>query len=193
MIDDPDQIARLTYLVLLGAVIGGFFLWNRRQSLNATLLQAATWLVVFLFVMAGYGLWQGTKDRMAFTADAGGEATVLRRAEDGHFYVEIEVNGTPVEFVVDTGATLVVLSREDARAIGLDPEGLRYFGRATTANGEVRTAPIRLEIMQLGPARELDVRAAVNEGALDTSLLGNSYLDRFRRIEIEGDRMRLVR
>ena len=98
-----------------------------------------------------------------------------------------------VNFVVDTGATDVVLSEVDARRVGLDPEGLIYSGRASTANGIVRTARVRLEDVSVGGFDEGSLRASVNEGALETSLLGMSYLQRFERIEIRGDRLILER
>ncbi|MSU89873.1 TIGR02281 family clan AA aspartic protease [Rhodobacteraceae bacterium 2CG4] len=113
----------------------------------------------------------------------------LRRAFDGHFYSEVEVNGAPVRFVVDTGATVVILSREDARRIGLDPDALDYTGRARTANGEVRMAPVTLDEMTLAGVTMRNVRAAVNGGALDTSLLGMSFLRLFEGVEMRDNRM----
>jgi aspartyl protease family protein len=105
----------------------------------------------------------------------------------------LEVNGTPVEFVVDTGATGVVLSQRDADRVGLDAANLVYLGRAMTANGEVRTAPVRLDSMALGGIVDRNIPAWVNEGALDTSLLGMTYLQRWTRIEIAQDELILTR
>lgn len=113
----------------------------------------------------------------------------LRRSFDGHFYSDVEVDGTPVRFVVDTGATIVILTRDDARKIGLDPDALDYSGRARTANGEVRMAPVTLEQMTLSGVTMTNVRAAVNGGRLDTSLLGMSFLRRFDGVEMRDNRM----
>jgi len=113
----------------------------------------------------------------------------LRRSFDGHFYSDVEVDGTPVRFVVDTGATIVILTRDDARKIGLDPDALEYSGRARTANGEVRMAPVTLEQMTLSGVTMTNVRAAVNGGRLDTSLLGMSFLRRFDGVEMRDNRM----
>ncbi len=113
----------------------------------------------------------------------------LRRSFDGHFYSDVEVEGTPVRFVVDTGATVVILTRDDARKIGLDPDALDYSGRARTANGEVRMAPVTLKEMTLSGVTMNNVRAAVNGGRLDTSLLGMSFLRRFDGVEMRDNRM----
>jgi aspartyl protease family protein len=121
-----------------------------------------------------------------------GDEIVLRRARDGHFHAEVGVNGHPVRFIVDTGATEIVLSRDDAAAAGIDTGALLYIGRARTANGIVRTAPVRLESLALGGRVDTGIRATVSEGDMGVSLLGMTYLERFSRIEIAGGEMRLI-
>jgi len=96
-----------------------------------------------------------------------------------------------VKFIVDTGATSIVINQADARRIGLKPDQLVYLGRARTANGEVRTAQAQVARMQMGARVDRDVQVSVNGGALDTSLLGMAYLNRFSRLEIERNKMRL--
>ena len=76
-------------------------------------------------------------------------------------------------------------------AAGLDPGALNYFGRAFTANGEVRTAPVRLDSVAIGPHEDRDVTAVVNGGQMEQSLLGMGYLQRWGRIEIEGGELTL--
>jgi aspartyl protease family protein len=95
--------------------------------------------------------------------------------------------------VVDTGATDIVLTKEDAARAGLDPDSLRYLGRAGTANGEVRTAYVRLNDVRLGDITDRDVAAVVNGGQMDQSLLGMGYLQRWGRIEIAGGELILTR
>ena len=96
-------------------------------------------------------------------------------------------------FGVDTGATQIVLSKEDARSAGLDVDDLVYLGRAYTANGEVRTAPVRLDRFTIGPIEDTNVRAVVNDGAMEGSLLGMDYLQRFSSVEIGGGKLVLTR
>jgi aspartyl protease family protein len=87
----------------------------------------------------------------------------------------------------------MVLTQADAKRAGLDPETLAYLGRANTANGEVRTAFVRLEQVQLGEIVDRDVAAVVNEGQMEQSLLGMGYLQRWGRIEIAGGELILTR
>lgn len=117
----------------------------------------------------------------------------MPRSPDGHYHLTLDVNGTPLRFIVDTGATDIVLSREDALRVGIDPTTLRFFGRAVTANGTVQTARVTLESVTLGPHTDHNVPARVNGGSMTGSLLGMGYLERFQRVEISRDRLTLMR
>ena len=148
-----DNIARLIYLVLLGSVLVGWFLLQNRNSLNKVLQQAAVWGLIFVGAIAVAGLWNDirrtvTPSIASFTED--GQISVPR-AGDGHYYLTLEINGAQIDFVVDTGATNIVLTQADAKRAGLVLSDLAYFDRAMTANGEVRTAPVWLESVKLGP------------------------------------------
>lgn len=190
-----DDIARLLYLVLLGSAVGGYFLVANRNRLGQVAQQAAVWGLIFLGVIAAVGLWSDIRTQVTPRQAVFGEERRVEvpRAPDGHYYLTIAINGTPVRFVVDTGATDVVLTRKDARRVGLDPSELAFFNEAHTANGAVRTAPVRLDDMALGPIHDNDVRAFVNAGEMRESLLGMSYLNRFSRIEVSGNTMILTR
>ncbi|MEM1235641.1 MAG: TIGR02281 family clan AA aspartic protease, partial [Pseudomonadota bacterium] len=120
------------------------------------------------------------------------EISVPRRP-DGHFYLTLDVNDVPVEFVVDTGATDVVLSDADARRVGIDLENLAFFGQAMTANGPVDIARVTLDSVELGEFRDEQVRASVNSGEMNLSLLGMSYLNRFETLQIQDGRLTLIR
>ncbi len=189
------DIGRLTYLVLLGIVLLAYLLIANRSQLGTMLRGAVLWGLIFLGVTVGAMLWQDIRDDVAPTrAVSFGDGRVeVPRDPSGHFFATLQVQGVPVRFIVDTGATDVVLSRADAQRLGLDPDQLVYTGRARTANGVVRTARITLEEVTFGDFTDHDLRAWVNEGELDFSLLGMSYLERFERVEIARDRMTLTR
>ena len=114
------------------------------------------------------------------------------RAEDGHYYLTLSIDGTAVEFLADTGASTVVLSDSDARRLGIDPDSLAYLGEADTANGVVQTAEVSLKDVKLGQFQDAKIRASVTKGAMEGSLLGMSYLGLYR-IEIDQDKMILSR
>ncbi len=107
----------------------------------------------------------------------------LSKASDGHYWAQGQVNGTDVRFLVDTGASNVALTIEDARRLGFDPQSLVYDVPVHTANGETRAAKVRLASLSVGDARVQDVEAMVVQQGLTTSLLGMSYLGRLSRIE----------
>lgn len=115
--------------------------------------------------------------------------TVIARSPDSHFYVDAEVNGAPVRFLVDSGASAVVLTPDDASRAGITALPADYTAEAQTANGTVRLKPVTLDRVAVGGIEAAGVAAAVSEGGLPVSLLGQSYLARLSKVEIEGDRM----
>ncbi|HYG47848.1 MAG TPA: TIGR02281 family clan AA aspartic protease [Allosphingosinicella sp.] len=123
---------------------------------------------------------------------AAGEAkeTLLKRRSDGHFYVDAEVNGELVNFVIDTGATDVVLPVGTARrlAIPFSEDEFVVIGRG--ASGPVRGKVIRLDKVSVDGKEVRNVDAAIAEG-LDQPLLGQAYLPRISSVEMSKDQMRL--
>jgi len=191
---NTDQIMQLTYLVLLGAAIGGSAIVAGRKNMGKMAQQAAIWALIFVGVIGAYGLWDDiSNDVNPRQAIVSADMVEVPRSTDGHYYLRLDINDTFVDFVVDTGASQVVLSQADAARIGIDPDNLRYSGSAFTANGVVRTAPVELGAVSLGQITDRNVPAVVNEGAMDTSLLGMTYLGRYSRIEIADDTLVLTR
>jgi len=192
---DGDNLARLIYLVLLGSVIAGYFFAQNRKNLGKTAQQAAVWGLIFVGAVAVIGLWGDIRNSvMPSQSYIEGQATVIvPRSNDGHYYVTLDIDDTPVRFVIDTGASDVVLTQDDARKIGIDVDNLFFGGIANTANGEVRTARVKLHNVRLGEITDLVVPASVNAGEMDTSLLGMSYLQRYNKIELGGGKMVLRR
>ncbi len=190
---DSADLPRLIYLVLLGTAVAGWFIAENRGNLGKTARMAVAWGLIFIGVIAAYGLWEDIRGEIMprqsiLTED---RAIEVPRAGDGHFNLVMHLNGEPIDFVVDTGATEMVLSLDDARRAGIDPDSLTFFGTASTANGEVKTAFTTIDEVAIGPVTFNRVRVAVNAGEMRGSLLGMSFLNRFDRIEIAGSRLRL--
>jgi clan AA aspartic protease (TIGR02281 family) len=114
---------------------------------------------------------------------------VIQAGAGGHFVVEAVVNGAPVTFLVDTGASSVVLTMEDAERVGFRPESLRFTERFASANGEVRAAPVVLRELRVGQFSVFDMPASVNEAPLRVSLLGMSFLRRLHGYGVEDGRL----
>lgn len=189
-----DQIAQLAYLGLLGAAIAGMFFASNSQTLGTTMKQIAAWVMIFVGAVAVVGLWQDIRGTVTPQQSVLSENRVaVPQSFDGHYYLTLELEGVPVEFVVDTGASEMVLSREDAERIGLNLDELAFIGSAQTANGTVRTAAVWLDDVRLGPLVDRNVRAVVNDGDLFSSLLGMGYLERFDSIEIKNRELILSR
>lgn len=189
-----DERAYFFYLLILLLFIGGGFLFGYRQKLSTTLQQAAIWVLIFMGVVIAYGFSDTLKRQvMPSRATQSADGYEVQRARDGHFYLTLQVNGKNIPFVVDTGATSIVLSQGDAEKVGIDLAALTYLGRAKTANGVVKTASTILDRIALGDTVDYDVRASVNGGEMDGSLLGLAYLNRFSEISMRGDRLILRR
>ena len=192
-----DEISRIMYLTILGGALLAYVLLANRTNIGQAVRHFLLWGLIILGVAAGYGLWEDTFATRTQAVVTGDGQVSIPRARDGHYYLTLEVNGVPVRFVVDTGATDLVLSQRDAAATGLDPDSLAYLGQARTANGVVAIARVTLDevVLSEGDLRIADRRvpAFVNQGELDTSLLGMGYLERFARIEIASGRLILTR
>ena len=191
---DGDQIARLLYLLLLGGAVAGALLIGGRERLGRSARHAATWALIFVGAIAAVGLWEDVRDDLApRQAFLEGDRIEVPRGPGGGYELAVEVNGVPVRFVVDTGASDLVLSHDDAERAGVDLDGLIYTRLGQTANGTVQVADVRLDEVRLGEVVDRDVRASVTDGDLDRSLLGMRYLERFERVSIEGGRLILER
>lgn len=117
-----------------------------------------------------------------------GNGVALDRSGDGHFYADVEINGTLVHMLVDTGASIVALSRDDARSAGIATSIGMNDVVGEGADGAVHGEAVKIERMRLGGTSVEGVNAVVlNSGGI--SLLGQDFLQRFASVEIKGDRM----
>lgn len=191
---DGDSFARVTYLVLIALAVGGALIAQSRGQWGKLAQQAAIWGLIFVGVIAGYGLWSDIGPQLLPRQEviSSSGQIVLPRGPGGHYYATVKIDGTPVQFVVDTGATGVVLTKSDAQRLGLHPDELTYMGMADTANGMVRTAHVTLHDVQLGGLTVPSMGASVNDGQMQMSLLGMTYLRRFSKLEIIGNKMVLT-
>ena len=125
----------------------------------------------------------------AATGESYGETMVIAPGRGGHYHVTAAINGREIAMLVDTGATMVALSRRDAERIGISPHQLDYSGRVQTANGIARVARVTLDELALGDIAVRDVTAAVIDAPLGTSLLGMSFLRRLAGFSVENGKL----
>jgi len=129
----------------------------------------------------------GRAPPMVQRATYASDEIVVPAGPRGHFMVILDVNGAPVRFLVDTGATTVTLTAEDAQRAGLPVHALDYTTRVLTANGEIGVAAVTLRDMQLGNLEVRDVEATVTQAQLSISLLGMSFLGRLSSFEVRPE------
>lgn len=191
--DGMLEAARLGALLLL---VASGVLASRRLRLANAVRDLALWTAILAGLVALYGFRaeigmvgsrvMGELEPHRAIGTEGGQVA-FRRGPDGHFHVRAEANGQPVMFLVDTGASSIVLSPEDARRAGLDLAALTYNRRFRTANGDVFGASATLDSLSIGPIRLSGVEVSVNGAAMSESLLGMSFLDRLSGYEVRGD------
>ncbi len=188
------QIDNLIYLTVLGVAVAGWFIAENRQGLGKTMRMAVAWGLIFMGFIAAYGLWEDVRTDLVprQTVLADGHSIELPRQSDGPFHAVVGLNGRPLGFLVDTGATDVVLTPTDARQVGIDVDNLAFLGSASTANGIVKIAYERVDDISIGPFELSNFPVAINSAEMGGSLLGMSFLSQFDKIEIEGNSMTLI-
>ena len=136
------------------------------------------------------------KDKALAAAETQGDSgasgeVLLARSGDSHFYADTEIDGRNIRMLVDSGASIVALTRTDAKAIGIDVDDLPVGGSASTAGGVVPMRPVMLDSVEIDGVRVRDVQAAVIDADMGVSLLGQSFLSRLAAVNVEGDTMTL--
>ncbi len=194
--DSVSLVYKIALLVFVGAGVLIMFRGRFVKALTAALL----WSVLALVLVVGYTYryeLRDVADRVMAELVPGhvvsrGRTVEVARMVNGDFDVTAQINGARVSMVLDTGASSVVLTREDAKAAGLPLEVLAYTTNIETANGRARAAPVTLDRIAIGGLVEHSVAAlVVQPGQLKTSLLGMSFLNRLQSWEVRGDRLLL--
>jgi len=136
-----------------------------------------------------------TTDKAKFTPQSPQPGETRRSAripirDDGHYWARALVNKkTSVEFMVDTGASIVALTYKDAQRMGLNPQSLDYKWKISTAGGETMGASVLIDSIKINQVHIRNVEAMVLKSDLSQSLLGMSYLRQLYSYEFRGDRM----
>lgn len=189
----------LIYLLIIGLpLLAGLLLRIRRQPLTE-LRNAAIWVGIVVVLLIGYSYRDDLRNRiMGELLPARGiveddRSVSFRTGADGSFHVQAVVDGVALQFIVDTGASHVVLTPADARRLGYDPDRLEFSQVTETAGGTGRGAPITLREISVGGIVVTKVPGMVIETDMRESLLGMSFLSRLSGFEFSGDKLTLRR
>ncbi|MDX8434379.1 TIGR02281 family clan AA aspartic protease [Mesorhizobium sp. M4B.F.Ca.ET.215.01.1.1] len=199
---DNYDFSRLIWLGAFGTLIGAGLLRSGRP-LGDMARNLGTWAVIVLALIAGYqyryelqdvasrvtaGLVPGSP--LALGVEDGHATVTLDKADNGHFEARILINGAPVRAVVDTGATSIVLTAEDAQAAGFNPATLNFTIPVSTANGMARAAAVKTDEVAIGGIVRKDMAVMIAApGMLGQSLLGMNFIGSLSGFDVRGDRM----
>jgi aspartyl protease family protein len=196
------QFGQLIPLVIL-AIIFAAGAFSQRQRFSAIVGNFAIWASVFVMILVGYTYREDLKDFAArmvgefspttAIVDSENGTASFRRGLDGHFTVASTIDGAAVPLLFDTGASAVVLAYRDAARAGIPVADLSFTMPVMTANGTGRAAVVTLDRIEVGGIARRNVRAFVAEdGALQGSLLGMTFLETLSRYSVAGDRLELA-
>ncbi len=200
MLSNEDNLIHFIYLLGAVALLGAGVFTRLRYDTHRTLAQIATWVVIFCVIILGYSFRHefgslGARfsgELMPRDGRIEGERSMsYPAASSGHFEVTAQADAIDLDFLVDTGASNVVLSPDAAQRLGYDLSKLAFTRIAETANGQVRGAPIVISEFRLGNIVIHDLPATVNGADMPHSLLGMDFLRRLRAWHVADDRLTL--
>lgn len=196
MAPSSDAQSTIYYIILLVFLVSSLIL-GRRFNLKQSVKYFSAWVGIIILIVLLYSFrfeFESLKNRLlgelspSMAQNIDGKI-VINLSRDGHFYLNTKINGKFVRFLVDTGASDVVLNLQDAKKIGIDVTKLRFNKVYHTANGTVRGASVILKKLEFADMVFYNVRASVNSSDLDVSLLGMSFLQNFGKYEVYQDKL----
>ena len=201
---ENENFARVVALAGWSIVIGASIFFSGMRFGDVA-KQLAIWTLIILVLMSGYifrfdlqdiasrlsgGIIPGSP--ISTTQDNGKKQVTLIRSPNGHFEALATVNRVKIRFLVDTGASEIVLTHRDAVAAGVDPASLSFTIPVLTANGATQSARTRIASMDIGSITRRNIIVMVaRAGRMDQSLLGQSFLESLSSYEKRGDRLTL--
>ena len=185
-----DSKADLAYFLVLATALT-ISLSNSRIQASVLIKNAIIWISIILILLIGYShkddvLSLLVPNRPVILKDGSFMITV---SKDKHFHVEAQMNNQIIDCVIDTGASSIVIDTDDARAIGVNVDQLKYNMPAETANGMIYSAPAKIAYLRIGDIELEDTVIMVNKVEMSSCLLGMSFLNTFKKISIEHDKM----
>lgn len=199
MMGESDTASLIYSLLLL--VLVGSALVSRSLPIGQTIKMALGWVGIFalIFLLVSFRpelkmIWQRVTGDLGLASEPSivGAPTTLRKGEDGHFWVNAQVNGAPVRFMVDSGASYTAMSAEAARMANIEPDPFSMKVVLNTANGVVEADRARIADLRIGSLAMKDHAVVVATAFGDTNVLGMNFLSELESWRVEGESMILV-
>ncbi len=185
----------VTYSLLCLVLVGSALL-SRRLPLGQTLKMIAAWVgifaavfLVFLFRPEFKALWQRVKADISGSAVSAEGQMIVRKSEDGHFYVDAQVNGQELRFLIDSGATVTSLSPSGASEAGVLIDEDAFPVVVETANGVTTEKRATAATFQVGPIQRSDFAVHVGQGLGETNIIGMNFLSTLRGWQVRGEEL----
>jgi len=190
--------ANLIWLMTLLAVISASVVFARRVNVKETVRNILIWVAIAAVLVVAVSFRDEIEDVAmrvrselvpGYALESGEHEMVLTESDGGNFFIVGETNGVRVRFLIDTGASDTVLSPADAASLGIDVRELDFSRVYSTANGLGKGAPYTLDSLSVGPISISPMPVSINGAEMGSSLLGMTFLRRFRSFEIQGRRL----
>jgi aspartyl protease family protein len=191
MEDGPSLIWGVVCILLLVSSLAA-----RRLPLGYVAKAGLAWVAIFasLFAIFSFrfefiGIWERVKADISGTGgqSVSSEAIELRRQDDGHYWLMVNINGKPVRFMVDSGATMTAINATTAKEVGVEADGYPII--LSTANGRVAAKRANVQSLTVGPHRIENHLVVVSERFGDVNLLGMNFLNSMQSWRVEANKM----
>jgi aspartyl protease family protein len=192
--------ASLVYSLMLLVLVGSALV-SRTLPIGQTLKMAMGWIGIFalIFLLVSFRpemklIWQRVTGELGLASAPAisGTPMTLRKSDDGHFWVTADVNGRPVRFLIDSGATFTALSADAARQAGVEADGLSLKTVIETANGTVEAERGTIGKLDVGSLTMRDHDVVISDAFGDTNVLGMNFLSDLESWRVEGSSMILI-
>ena len=195
-----DSYLQITQLIAILVLVSSGLFYARRIKFGEAVRNALIWVSIVTLLLLGYTYRSELSAIMyrvagelvpGFAVPSSPNEIIITASNDGHFYVNGKANGKHLRFMIDTGASEIMLSPKAATRIGINLKSLQFTQRYRTANGIGLGAPYRLKKFSIGSFELAETKVSINKSEMSQSLLGLSFLQRLKSYEFRGDKLYL--
>jgi aspartyl protease family protein len=197
---EQHETQNIVYSVVLLVFLLMGLVGRKNLKIQTMLKYSVLWFLIIMVIISLYSYRDHFKD---FTSRLSSELNptkavkknnqiVIREADDHHYYLTTTINNKKIIFMIDTGASDIVMSIDDAKKIGIDIAKINFNKRYQTANGIVLGGSTKIDKMIIADFEFNDVNISINQARMGKSLMGVSFLKRFKKYEFADHQLILT-